>query len=162
MIKTSCRISGLALCRSQQRSIQSCSLHFGLQRAAGIASCRKIRLFTGSRVCWYSETSESKRTILQNTERRPGVTDSLKPEVIQPKSPAVVQKQNDFMSEKTVSNKEQRKADWAIIREMSRYLWPKVFQSSTVKFEFKFDWISLGLSWNKIQSCTCPWAPSWR
>ena len=25
-----------------------------------------------------------------------------------------------------VSNKEQRKADWAIIKEMGRYIWPKV------------------------------------
>lgn len=31
-----------------------------------------------------------------------------------------------LLSEQTVSNKEQRKADWAIMKEMSRYLWPKV------------------------------------
>lgn len=30
-----------------------------------------------------------------------------------------------LLAEQTVSNKEQRKADWAIIREMSHYLWPK-------------------------------------
>ena len=30
------------------------------------------------------------------------------------------------LSEQTVSNKEQRKADWAIMKEMARYLWPKV------------------------------------
>ena len=30
-----------------------------------------------------------------------------------------------LLAEQTVSNKEQRKADWAIIKEMSRYLWPK-------------------------------------
>ncbi|KAF2457683.1 Fe/S cluster exporter, ABC superfamily [Lineolata rhizophorae] len=34
-------------------------------------------------------------------------------------------KQENLLSEKTVSNKEQRKADWAIMKEMSRYLWPK-------------------------------------
>lgn len=33
-----------------------------------------------------------------------------------------------FLSEQTASNKEQRKADWAIIKEMSKYLWPKVCQ----------------------------------
>jgi hypothetical protein len=32
-----------------------------------------------------------------------------------------------LLSEQTVSNKEQRKADWAIMKEMARYLWPKVW-----------------------------------
>lgn len=31
-----------------------------------------------------------------------------------------------LLSEKTVGNKEQRKADWAIMKEMVKYLWPKV------------------------------------
>lgn len=35
-------------------------------------------------------------------------------------------KTDPLLSEQTVSNKEQRKADWAIMKEMSRYLWPKV------------------------------------
>ena len=30
-----------------------------------------------------------------------------------------------LLAEQTVSNKEQRKADWAIMKEMARYLWPK-------------------------------------
>ncbi|CAK3908523.1 Iron-sulfur clusters transporter atm1, mitochondrial [Lecanosticta acicola] len=30
-----------------------------------------------------------------------------------------------LLAERTVSNKEQRKADWAIIKDMSAYLWPK-------------------------------------
>lgn len=29
---------------------------------------------------------------------------------------------------RTISNKDQRKADWTIMKEMSRYLWPKVMQ----------------------------------
>jgi ATP-binding cassette subfamily B (MDR/TAP) protein 7 len=36
-------------------------------------------------------------------------------------------KTDGLLSEQTVSNKEQRKADWAIMKEMSRYLWPKVW-----------------------------------
>ena len=35
-------------------------------------------------------------------------------------------KQESLLSEKLVTNSEQRKADWAIIKEMSQYLWPKV------------------------------------
>ena len=39
----------------------------------------------------------------------------------------------DFLlGEQKVSNKEQRKADWAILKEMSKYLWPKVCQSVDV------------------------------
>lgn len=33
----------------------------------------------------------------------------------------------DLLSETTLANKEQRKADWAIIKEMAKYLWPKVW-----------------------------------
>lgn len=34
-------------------------------------------------------------------------------------------KPDPLLAEQTVSNKEQRKADWAIMKEMSKYLWPK-------------------------------------
>ncbi|PPJ57942.1 hypothetical protein CBER1_09699 [Cercospora berteroae] len=40
---------------------------------------------------------------------------STKPEV----------KTDPLLAEQTVTNKEQRKADWAIIKDMSKYLWPK-------------------------------------
>lgn len=36
------------------------------------------------------------------------------------------ERKNSLLAEHNVSNKEQRKADWAIMKEMSRYLWPKV------------------------------------
>ena len=35
-------------------------------------------------------------------------------------------KTDALLAEQTVSNKEQRKADWAILKEMARYIWPKV------------------------------------
>ncbi|KAF2743861.1 iron-sulfur clusters transporter atm1, mitochondrial precursor [Sporormia fimetaria CBS 119925] len=34
-------------------------------------------------------------------------------------------KVDDLLAEQLVSNKQQRKADWAIMKEMTRYLWPK-------------------------------------
>ncbi|KAF2687727.1 iron-sulfur clusters transporter atm1, mitochondrial precursor [Lentithecium fluviatile CBS 122367] len=42
-----------------------------------------------------------------------------------PKPTPKPSKEDALLAEQLVSNKEQRKADWAIIREMSRYLWPK-------------------------------------
>ena len=52
---------------------------------------------------------------------------SIKPESVQkPESAKPNPPQNgNLLGEQTVSNKEQRKADWAIMKEMSRYLWPK-------------------------------------
>lgn len=32
----------------------------------------------------------------------------------------------ELLNEGAIANKEQRKADWAIMREMAKYLWPKV------------------------------------
>ena len=53
--------------------------------------------------------------------------ESIKPETLQKPASTLPQhpKPNDFLGEQTVSNKEQRKADWAIMKEMSKYLWPK-------------------------------------
>lgn len=39
---------------------------------------------------------------------------------------ATTTKKSDLLSEATLANKEQRKADWAIMKEMTKYLWPKV------------------------------------
>jgi ATP-binding cassette subfamily B (MDR/TAP) protein 7 len=40
--------------------------------------------------------------------------------------PKPEKKKTDLLNGPTVSNKEQRKADWAIMKEMAKYLWPKV------------------------------------
>ena len=32
-----------------------------------------------------------------------------------------------LLAEQTVSNKEQRRSDWIIIKEMAKYIWPKVW-----------------------------------
>lgn len=56
------------------------------------------------------------------------VVEGIKPETIKkdtPPQPMAIAK-DPLLAERTVSNKEQRKADWAIIKEMSKYLWPKV------------------------------------
>ncbi len=56
--------------------------------------------------------------------------ESVKPESLQKPEvtkAADLEKQDPLLAEKTVSNKEQRQADWAIMKEMVRYLWPKVY-----------------------------------
>lgn len=39
---------------------------------------------------------------------------------------ATATKKKDLLSEASMGVKEQRKADWAIMKEMAKYLWPKV------------------------------------
>ena len=49
----------------------------------------------------------------------------VKPESVEKPKPASPGKQDGLLAEKEVSKAEQRKADWAIMKEMSKYLWPK-------------------------------------
>lgn len=58
----------------------------------------------------------------------PDKSESIKPESYEEPDktkPNVAPKVDALLAEQTVSNKEQRKADWAIMKEMARYLWPK-------------------------------------
>ena len=64
----------------------------------------------------------------------------VKPESVQKPKPAVPGKQDVLLAEKTVSTAEQRKADWAILKEMTKYLWPKNNLGTKVRVG-----ISLGL-----------------
>ena len=59
---------------------------------------------------------------------RPDKSESIKPESYEEPNktkPDDAPKVDALLAEQTVSNKEQRKADWAIMKEMARYLWPK-------------------------------------
>lgn len=52
--------------------------------------------------------------------------ESIKPEDAKTAKAAEPASNNDpLLAEQTVSNKAQRKADWAIIKDMAHYLWPK-------------------------------------
>lgn len=64
------------------------------------------------------------RTVQTEVEKRKadeGATASAK--TAHPATPTA--KGGPLLAEQTVSNKEQRKADWAIIKDMAHYLWPK-------------------------------------
>ena len=61
------------------------------------------------------------------------LSQGLKPEGLQKTQPQDGEREvkaNDMLGQQIVSNKAQRKADWAIMKEMSGYLWPKVYQSN--------------------------------
>jgi ATP-binding cassette, subfamily B (MDR/TAP), member 7 len=66
-------------------------------------------------------------TIQQEATARQSAEESVKPENVKKEKPAepTTTKPDPLLAEQTVSNKEQRKADWAIIKNMAHYLWPK-------------------------------------
>ena len=71
--------------------------------------------------------------------------ESVKPGSVLPAAPPKpdgAPKPDSLLAEQTVSNKEQRKADWAIMKEMSRYLWPKV---SHMSYGVRLMALTLGL-----------------
>jgi ATP-binding cassette, subfamily B (MDR/TAP), member 7 len=69
------------------------------------------------------DTAEA--TSILATQAKAEQTKTVKP-AASPKD----KEKDGLLSERIVSATEQRKADWAIIREMGKYLWPKVFNLS--------------------------------
>ena len=91
----------------------------------------RYRQFAGTPVRGRIEnTGQNSRTRGQ-IQPKDELQESVKPESVQSAAPPKFDgapKTDALLAEQTVSNKEQRKADWAIMKEMSRYLWPKVHQ----------------------------------
>jgi ATP-binding cassette subfamily B (MDR/TAP) protein 7 len=81
-------------------------------------ACLSARVFTSSPL--HRKDVHGQRTPAARGPPAPGSQDALrKTKAAQPAKPTTL------LAEQTVTNKEQRKADWAIIKEMSHYLWPK-------------------------------------
>ena len=100
------------------------------------------RLFTYTHRFRQNDRPEEPQTRGQ-VQHKPEPSDSLRPETIQKPEDADVPtkmapKTEMLLSEQTVSNKEQRKADWAILKEMTKYLWPQVREDVAVVFPDQF------------------------
>ncbi|KAK0101556.1 Iron-sulfur clusters transporter atm1, mitochondrial [Cadophora gregata] len=75
----------------------------------------------------FSEAGQKATVIQSHALRQPRVADDVpgtKPETAQ-KPAAAVPGRKDPLALDDKTNKEQRKADWAIMKEMAKYLWPK-------------------------------------
>lgn len=69
---------------------------------------------------------DESRTVQKEIQAKQPSQEGVKPESIKPAKPAQPStKDGALLAEQTVSNKEQRKMDWAIIKDMVQYLWPK-------------------------------------
>ncbi len=96
-------------------------------RYSSLPKRSNIRVFTSNP--WLKREGPPQHKAQQQSPREVDLVESVKPESVQ-KPPAARRdeppKTDALLTEQTVSNKEQRKADWAIMKEMARYLWPKV------------------------------------
>ena len=119
--------------QSPQQLRRRCLDHSRLWRSH---PCRSTKPFTFTAVQWQTKTP--KENIRNQLQFKPEKPESIKPETVQKPvdaEPDEAPKTDGLLSEQTVSNKEQRKADWAIIKEMAKYLWPKVCRHSEVSDE---------------------------
>lgn len=92
-----------------------------------------IRQLSITAVRWQKQLPGDQKPDAQNPSRA-DTLENIKPEAVQKPSNAssLTEPRPDvLLSEQNISNKEQRKADWAIMKEMSRYLWPKVYMRET-------------------------------
>ena len=100
------------------------SLH---QRPVRVLSWHTKRIFATTPRHRKSDTARIPNVQQQvQTQVKEETEESLKPENVKKSKEAQPATKNDpLLSEQTVSNQEQRKADWAIIKDMAHYLWPK-------------------------------------
>ena len=80
-------------------------------------------------------TNHWRQSVQQHVRIRSEQSENIKPESYQEPSKAKLAeapKTDALLAEQTVSNKEQRRADWIIIKEMAKYIWPKVWLAYTV------------------------------
>jgi len=94
---------------------------------------RGISPFPGRTACLKFSTTRRTSKEQITTEPKSTKADLLRPatdaKIAQAAASSQASKQNALLSEGLVSNAEQRKADWAIMKEMTQYLWPKAFLS---------------------------------
>lgn len=116
--------SRLCLRAAARSTPVSPSLHLSTLRAA---TWHTKRIFVTTPRHRKSDTARIS-TVQQQEEAngKEEAKESVKPENVEKAKPAQPTMRNDpLLAEQTVSNKEQRKADWAIIKNMAHYLWPK-------------------------------------
>ncbi|KAG6273418.1 Iron-sulfur clusters transporter atm1, mitochondrial [Claviceps purpurea] len=92
--------------------------------------CPRCSLRQSRRPQWLPHLSGASTRLFRTSEPPPpppkSTTDAAKPSAILPPKPGALRtNKNDPLAPVDKTAAEQRKADWAIIREMSAYLWPK-------------------------------------
>ncbi|KAE8150443.1 P-loop containing nucleoside triphosphate hydrolase protein [Aspergillus avenaceus] len=116
--------------RPPRLCISRCFVHRGPavpRSAPRIVACYGAQLRAFSTGQNPLRKSENKEPITQQKTSSPNSSSASRSPDQEAKDAqnAVGAPKKDLLSEKTVASKEQRKADWAIMKEMAKYLWPK-------------------------------------
>lgn len=88
-----------------------------------------MRVFTSDQGPLRNKSEKKDPSIAANPVQTPTPSQLENANIVQkPKESGETKAQpkKDLLSEPLAANKEQRKADWAIMKEMAKYLWPKV------------------------------------
>ncbi|KAI9676714.1 MAG: Iron-sulfur clusters transporter atm1, mitochondrial [Bathelium mastoideum] len=124
-----------SLCPRRSRPFKQSSLVAHSVRArASPSSLSSIRTFVSTPR--HRKDDARIRPVQQELAGKAQTSESVQPESTAKERPIDPAQHGQLLSEQVTSNQEQRKADWAIIKEMSRYLWPKVLNVQ-VPFYFK-------------------------
>lgn len=104
----------------------------GLYGLARISNQNQLRILTTSRSLRDNQKTtgapplqSKKASIATDTTKKgdvPGVQKLVAETKATPKK-----KTEDILNTSAATNKEQRKADWAIMKDLAKYLWPKVW-----------------------------------
>jgi hypothetical protein len=89
----------------------------------------QLRVFTSSS-SWLNQSTDGKDPTSARNNSLPAATAAEVANAAIVQKPGAGEAKNtpkkDLLSEAAMAKKEQRSADWAIMKEMARYLWPKV------------------------------------
>lgn len=103
----------------------------GLYGLARISNQNQLRILTTSRSLRDSQKTgatspiQSKTASIATDSTKKGDGPGVQKLVAETKS-APKKKTEDILNTSAATNKEQRKADWAIMKDLAKYLWPKV------------------------------------
>ncbi|KAL2216168.1 P-loop containing nucleoside triphosphate hydrolase protein [Thermoascus aurantiacus ATCC 26904] len=95
---------------------------------ASFGDGNQLRIFTTTGAWRRQDTgdaSSKQKPVDVATTKASRLADAQAAETQKGAAAAKSAKDADLLAEKTITNKEQRKVDWAIIKEMAKYLWPK-------------------------------------
>lgn len=120
----------------------SCAARLSQQPQNYFAVCRignqhQLRFLTTTRSLRNQKNPTSNASVRMNTNRQatdpiPKTDATAKKDASTAKSgaaskPTAKQKEANILNTSAATNKEQRKADWAIMKDLAKYLWPKVW-----------------------------------
>lgn len=102
----------------------------GLYGLARISNQNQLRILTTSRSL--RDSQKTTGTPPLQPKQASIATDTTKGDVpgvqklVAETKPTQKKKTEDILNTSAATNKEQRKADWAIMKDLAKYLWPKV------------------------------------